>query len=179
MKLTVANLVFFKLGWLAVVFGAASELALQGTLVVCAVALFHLIVAVDAKREVRLLLIAAAVGFSWETLMTGLQIVDYGEASPLAPYWIVAMWVLFATTLNVGMRWLQKNQWLPIVFGALGGPLSFVAGERIGAVTFPNTTLSLIVIGLGWAVLLPLMVIVARRNDGTQALALKLSAVQS
>lgn len=179
MKLIVANLVFFKIGWLAVVFGAANGFAVHGTVVVVAVALFHLIAAYDAKLELRVLAIAAIVGFVWETLMMGLQIVDYGQSSTLAPYWIVAMWVLFATTLNVGMRWLQKNPWRPVIFGALGGPLSFMAGERIGAVTFPNAFLSLLVIGIGWAVLLPLMVRVAQRNDGAQVLGLKLSTVPS
>ncbi len=68
------------------------------------------------------------------------------------------MWLLFATTLNVGMRWLQKNLVVASIFGAIGGPLSFLAGQKAGAVAFPDATVSLAVIGLGWAVFLPLLV---------------------
>ena len=30
----------------------------------------------------------------------------------LAPYWIVGMWMLFATTLNITFRWLHERMWL-------------------------------------------------------------------
>ena len=82
----------------------------------------------------------------------------------LAPYWIVAMWVLFATTLNVGMKWLRKNLLLASVAGAIGGPLSFLAGQQAGAVTLGDN--AILVIGLGWAVLLPAITVVARAFDG-------------
>ena len=79
--------------------------------------------------------------------------------------------MLFATTLNVGMRWLRKNLLVASIFGALGGPMSFLAGERIGAVSFSDTSTALVVIGLGWAVLLPLLVRYAARNDERVAVA--------
>ena len=99
---------------------------------------------------------------------------QYGPNTALAataPYWIGAMWVLFATTLNVGMRWLRKNLLVAALFGGLGGPMSFLAGEKAGAVTFPDTSTALVVIGLGWAVLLPLLVRFAARNDERVAVA--------
>jgi hypothetical protein len=45
------------------------------------------------------------------------------------------MWIAFATTLNVSMRWLRGRPELALLFGAVGGPLAFYAGERLGAVT--------------------------------------------
>jgi hypothetical protein len=78
--------------------------------------------------------------------------------SGLAPYWIVAMWVLFATTLNVGMRWLRRSTAIAAVAGAIGGPLAFFAGASIGAVELVSPAIALIAIGIGWAVMLPLLV---------------------
>jgi hypothetical protein len=49
--------------------------------------------------------------------------------------------------------------------------MSFLAGEKAGAVTFPDTSIALVVIGLGWAVLLPLLVRFAARNDERVAVA--------
>jgi len=36
----------------------------------------------------------------------------------------------------------------------------------LGAVVFPDTTLALTGIAVGWAILFPLLVIVAKRNNG-------------
>ena len=36
--------------------------------------------------------------------------------------------------------------------------MSFLAGQKAGAVSFPDQALALAVIGLGWAILLPLLV---------------------
>jgi hypothetical protein len=43
--------------------------------------------------------------------------------------------------------------------------MSFLAGEKAGAVYFSDTTTALFVIGLGWAVMLPLLVRYAARKD--------------
>jgi hypothetical protein len=88
----------------------------------------------------------------------------------MAPYWIVAMWVLFATTINVGMRWLRRSRSVAGIAGAVGGPLAFFAGNSVGAVEFLSPAIALISIGIGWAVLLPLMVQIAIRLDRTPRL---------
>ncbi len=174
MNALVINLSLFKAGWLAAVFAAAASLPILGTAVIGIAVAVHLWQSDEPRGEFLLLALAAAVGFVWESLLVYAGIVQYGPNTALAataPYWIVAMWVLFATTLNVGMRWLRKNLLVASIFGGLGGPMSFLAGEKAGAVTFANTSIALVVIGLGWAVLLPLLVRFAARNDERVAVA--------
>ncbi len=169
MKKLVVNLPLFKAGWLAAVFTAASSMPLAGTAVIGVAVLVHLALSKNANAEFRLLTIAALLGLTWESLLVTAGLVEYNAESivpGMAPYWIVAMWVLFATTINVGMRWLKKNIYVAAIAGGVGGPMSFLAGSKAGAVTFPDPTLSLIVIGVGWAVLLPVLVRVAMHNDG-------------
>lgn len=168
MNAMLINLSLFKAGWLAAVFAAAASLPVLGTAVIGIAVAVHLWRSDEPRGEFLLLALAAAIGFVWESLLVYTGIVQYGENTALAaiaPYWIVAMWVLFATTLNVGMRWLRKNLLVAAIFGGLGGPMSFLAGEKAGAVSFSDTTTALVVIGLGWAVLLPLLVRYAARND--------------
>lgn len=163
----IVNLTLFKAGWLASVIAAAASMPIAGTAVVGVAVLVHLLRAQDSAGEFRLLALAAVLGLVWESALVAVGLVDYSANSILpgvAPYWIVAMWVLFATTLNLGMRWLQKSLLTASIAGAIGGPLSFVAGEKAGAVTFSNPSLALAVIGLGWAVFLPLLVHVAARD---------------
>ena len=168
MNAMLINLSLFKAGWLAAVFAAAASLPILGTAAIGIAVAVHLWRSDAPRDELLLLALAAALGFAWESLLVYTGIVQYGANAALAaiaPYWIVALWVLFATTLNVGMRWLRKNLLVASVFGALGGPLSFLAGEKAGAVSFSDTSTALVVIGLGWAVMLPLLVRYAARND--------------
>ncbi|MGI9205949.1 MAG: DUF2878 domain-containing protein [Woeseiaceae bacterium] len=168
MKAVFVNLSFFKIGWLASVFSAAASMPVIGIIVVGLAVGAHLWLADDSHSELKLLAFAACLGLLWESFLVATGLVRY-EASAmlpgLAPYWIVGMWVLFATTLNVGMRWLRKNVAVAATAGAAGGPLSFLAGEKMGAVGFANTSLALFIIGLGWAVLLPVLVHFATRNE--------------
>jgi len=168
------NLTLFKAGWLAAVFAAAASFPILGTAVIGIAVAVHLMRSDEPQDEFELLALAAAIGFIWESLLVYTGIVNYGANAGLeglAPYWIVALWVLFATTLNVGMRWLRKNLLVASIFGALGGPMSFMAGAKAGAVSFSDTPTALIVIGLGWAVLLPLLVSYAARDDEREAVA--------
>jgi hypothetical protein len=71
------------------------------------------------------------------------------------------MWVLFATTINYGLAWVKRSWLISAGMGLIGGPLAFFAGAGLGAVTFTNTPLALVVIGVGWAVLLPLVVLIS------------------
>ncbi|MEX0330083.1 MAG: DUF2878 domain-containing protein [Puniceicoccaceae bacterium] len=163
------NLILFKAGWLACVYGAAHGLAWLGTAVVLAIALEHLRTAPGRQKEAMLLAVAAGIGLIWESILVSGGLLQYGDGflvEGFAPYWIVAMWILFATTINVGMRWLKNNWILTSIVGAICGPAAFFFGERAGAVIFTENVLSLLAIGLGWAILLPLLAGMARRLDG-------------
>ena len=111
-------------------------------------------------------MVAALAGLTWESTLVIASVLDYPtyNANLFAPYWIISMWVLFATTLNVGMQWLQRNLLLAGVAGAVGGPLSFLAGEKAGAVVIGDG--GLLFIAAGWAVLLPAMAFAATRLNG-------------
>jgi hypothetical protein len=161
---TLKNLVLFKLGWLACVGFAAAGKPLLATAAVAVVALLHLVSVPVVVKEALLLMAAALIGLAWESLLvaTGLLIYPGYEGSGiLAPYWIVAMWVLFATTINYGLKWVKKNWTIAIVAGLTGGPLAFYGGASMGAVEFSHTLLALAVIGAGWALLLPLLVLIS------------------
>ena len=172
MKSVLINLSLFKAAWAATVFGAAASVPVAGAIAVAIAVLVHLARTRDVRAEATLLGLAAIVGLIWETLLVATGVLEYssGNLVPgVAPYWIVAMWILFATTLNVGMRWLRKSTAIAVLAGAIGGPASFLAGASAGAVKLSDPLTSLLVIGFGWAVLLPLMVRIAARFDGQES----------
>jgi hypothetical protein len=170
MKLLV-NVVAFQVGWFATVLGAANGIPWLGPLAALAVAGLHLRASQRPAVEARLLVAAMGLGVVADSalLATGWIAYPNGEWLPgLAPFWIVTMWALFATTLNVSMRWLRGRTLLAALFGAVGGPLSYLAGARLGAMTFIDTTAALVALAAGWGVLMPALMALAARLDGTR-----------
>ena len=161
---TAQNLIFFKLGWIACIMFAAAGMPLMSILSVAMVAGIHLARVAVPLKEGFFLLCAAAMGLAWESLVvnTGLlQYVGTDGSSWLAPSWIIAMWVLFGTTINHGLSWLKRHWVFPVSFGLFGGPMAFYAGSKMGAVEFSNTVYALGLLGAGWAILLPLACVLA------------------
>ena len=76
------------------------------------------------------------------------------------------MWMLFATTLNVSLRWLRNRTALAVDLGAIAGPLSFYGGAQLGGVVFLDQRAGLIALSVGWAVMMPTLIILAARLDG-------------
>lgn len=169
MSHTIKNLVLFKIGWAACVFGAAYNLAWIGIAAVIAIVVEHLRTAIQPQRELWLIAMAALIGIAWESFVVSAGLIAFNGSlinAGLAPLWIVAMWMLFATTLNVGMRWMKSAWWVGALAGLIGGPMAFYIGAELGAVTFESLAMSLTVIGLGWAMLMPLLIWAADLFDG-------------
>jgi hypothetical protein len=165
------NFITFQLGWFAAVLGGAADLAWAGTLVVLGLVALHLLRIPNPRAELILIASVTAIGALWESLLVALGLTWYPHGTLVdgtAPYWIVAMWTLFATTLNVSMRWMRGRAWLAAPAGAVFGPLAFYAGSRMGGVGFPDFVGAMIALALGWAVLMPLLMLLARRFDGTR-----------
>ena len=65
------------------------------------------------------------------------------------------MWAQFATTFRFSLRSVVTRPVLAVLFGAAGGPIAFLAGERLGAVTLlPPLGQSLFRLSISWAIAL-------------------------
>ena len=165
----VANFVVFQTAWVAAVLGAAHDVPLWGTAAVAAAIGWHLAVSARPAQEARLVALACVLGFVVETAAVWQGHVSYPSGQPfatLAPYWMVALWGLLAIALNVTMRWLKPRLWLAALFGAVGGPMSFVGGVKLGGAAFVHETAALATMACVWALLMPALVWVSNRLDG-------------
>ena len=160
MRKTLINILLFQIGWFACVLGAASDKALIGSSIALAIIIFHLYRTTEWRHELMLILIAMFIGFIWDSYLAYRDWIQYpyGQLTPdTAPYWIVIMWGLFATTLNVSLSWLKRSIVASVLFGAIGGPLAYIAGNKLGAVEFSDSTSALIALSIGWGILTPLL----------------------
>jgi len=108
----VQNFVLFQIGWFACVLGAAHGLAWAGTLTALAIVAWHIARAVAPRRELLLVASAAALGIVFESLLVQSGWIRFEAGVVIegaATYWMVALWALFATTLNVSLRGLRTH----------------------------------------------------------------------
>jgi hypothetical protein len=159
------NVLLFQAAWFAAVLGAARGILWLGPLAMIPTLAVHLALQEDRQGEVRLLLAAGLLGFLFDTafvaggVFTPLQ---HLLPRPFSPPWMVCLWLNFAATLNVSMAWLRGRYLLAALFGAIGGPLAYYSGARLGATEALPTTTGMLLLAIGWGAMTPLLVLLAR-----------------
>ena len=163
------NVAAFKLGWISSVFGGAQQMPWLGPLVVSIAIALHLSRAERPRSELLLILSCGLIGAVFDSVLVAAGWVTFpsGMFSDLmAPYWIVTMWMLFGTTINMSMRWMRGRPLLAAAFGLVGGPLAYLAGHKIGGIQFVDQPAALAMLAIGWAVMMPLLMQLGERFDG-------------
>lgn len=164
------NFVAFQIGWFACVLGGAHHWPWLGTAVSAGVIAWHCRRARAPGRELKLVLLSGLVGLVLDSSLVSLGLIRYVSGTlieGLVPHWIVAMWMIFATTLNVTFRWLKRRWLLAAVLGAAAGPLAYFGGARLGAAEFVgNTPTALAAIAVVWSIGMPLLLWLSGQFDG-------------
>ena len=166
------NFAAFQIGWLSSVIGGAQQMPWLGPLAALVALGIHFRAARRPLEEFMLVLSCALIGAAFDSFLVVSGWVSYysGQfSSVLAPYWIITMWMLFATTLNVSMRWLRGKPLLASLFGAIGGPLAYIAGQKLGGIELVNPLAAIIALGVGWAVMMPVLLRLSETFDGMAA----------
>lgn len=163
------NFIAFQIGWFACVLGGASGWPILGVAVAAVIIALHLRRAARPRQEAVLIALNGLLGFLADSLLTGLGLLQFpsGQFHPqLAPYWMVAMWMLFATTFNVSLRWLKGRLGLAALLGMVAGPLAYYGGAQLGGAAFAKPLAGLIAVAGVWTLALPLLLAIANRCDG-------------
>ncbi|MEQ1802120.1 MAG: DUF2878 domain-containing protein [Gammaproteobacteria bacterium] len=162
-----ANFVGFQSVWFLSLFGAGTQRSWLGAIALVVFTAWHFRAVPNPRAEVVLVLIACLVGFVVDTAFIQAHLLAYSEPLPfaaVAPYWIIGMWVNFALTLNGSMRWLHGRYLLSAALGAIGGPLAYVAGVRLGAAELLDSAAVVYgALAVVWAAAVPLLVVATER----------------
>lgn len=163
----VISFVGLQISWFACVLGAARGYPWLGPVVV----LIGLTIHVRKRRaripELFILAIAAVVGFVVDTALVRFGVVRIHGAM-LSPLWLVALWPNFiSTTADSGLlRSLPRRPLLASLLGAIGGPLAYDSGARLGAIELDSPRLgALAIIGVVWAVVVPALAMLRARIE--------------
>ena len=149
------NYLFYQAGWFACVLGAAAARPWVGFLVAVALVGAHLWLSSGRRRDIGRIAVAVTVGSVVEAIQIAAGTYQFTSGTvyaALPPPWLLIMWAQMATTFDFSLRPIVRRPVASIVFGALGGPLAFLAGERLGAVTLQRPLApGLIVLSVTWA----------------------------
>jgi hypothetical protein len=154
------NALVFQIGWFLCVAGG-DVIALGAALIGL---LIHGIVGPCRPVEWLCIGLAALLGIMLDSALHSLGVLQFNAFDGYGvPLWLVALWLLFASTLNSSLRWLQTRPLWAAACGVFVVPLSYWAGTRlgadgVGAASFGLATpVALAILALAWGLLLPLL----------------------
>ena len=165
------NFILFQVSWFACVMGAANSQPWLGVIVTTMVLAWHLYQTNQAHRELKVLVSTMLIGALLDQTLLSLNLIDYqhhGWSISIVPVWILALWLAFATTLNMSLAWMHKRYWISFIFGMIGGPLAYLAAEKLGAVVVAGQ-LAYVALAVGWAILTPLLLLIARHINSVES----------
>lgn len=161
MSTNALNYVLYQVGWCATIAAVITGLPAVGAATAVALVAVHLRLAREPREELRLILMGGALGLAVDSVQVAAGLLSFPSGSVvwwLCPPWIVTMWMQFATTFRYSLRGFVSRPVRAAVAGALGGPLAYLGGERLGAVHLHEPrALTLIVMSALWLVAVPLL----------------------
>jgi len=158
MSTTTVNYALYQTGWLAAILGAALHQEAVGVSLALLLTAVHVALVRERRIEIRLLVGVVAAGYILESLQLAAgtyhtQTTLLPDGSPAA--WLLVLWAQFATTFRFSLRRILQHPVWAILFGALGGPLAFVAADRLGALDLlAPVSHGMLRLALAWAVAL-------------------------
>ena len=173
-RLTIINFLLFQIGWFACVLSGAAGLNSPSLLFTAAFLFVHFRFypwkLTDYKLVLAAILIGVILDSSWSAW--GLMAYQAQTIEPIAPWWIWCLWINFALTLNHSMSWLLKHRLLAGILSAVASPVSYYAGSRLGALQWLQPEILIIVLGISWGLVIPLLLTLAlfwrNQESGTQ-----------
>jgi hypothetical protein len=115
-------------------------------------------------REFQFLGLLALAGFALDSLLFISGILAAPGVTLLPPLWLALLWPAFGTTLLYAFAGLRAIPLLAAAAGAIGGGTSYLAGVKLSPVEFGlGPIVSLAVLAVLWAILMPLLLTVAHR----------------
>ena len=148
------NVAMFYVCWFGIVLSAPNS-AIALPLALTAVALFIYCkssqnLALDLRTVVLSLLLGVGLDYVvlWSGAFSFITPIQFGMHYPL---WMICLWIIFGTTLRRSLYRVVTRPFLGGLFGALGGPLSYLAAEALHVLSISQPRFqSLFIIGLEW-----------------------------
>ena len=136
-RTVIVNFVAFQAAWFIAVLGAAWGYPWIGPFAVVAWIAAFWVWHPSARDDVVLLVGAGLIGFAVDSVSVLAGVISFPQAAgPGFPttIWMIALWINFAASIRHSLNWIRGRYALGLLFGGIGGPLAYLAGETLGLV---------------------------------------------
>ena len=133
------NGILFGISWLLLVTYGAHEFIWISLLIATSYFLSQIILFSKFDRNSFLICIPLSIyallfGLIQEMVFIYSGILSYPNESIFPPFWLLALYPLFALTLNSSLSFLNKNIVLTFILGGIGGTFSYILIEQLDGV---------------------------------------------
>lgn len=158
------NIAIYQLIWFSAVLwedpGGLLALPLLG---------LHLLLSRKRRADLEMMGLLLAAGLLIDGALHANGIIAFNSAAKPIPLWLAVIWLGLAILPHHSLAWMQRRHLLSALFGALGGPLAYWAGVRLGAASFPlGPGPALGILSVIWAILWPCVMYFAVRYASDQ-----------
>lgn len=128
----ILNFLFFQIIWFGCIY--LGNVFIPVALVLVLIHFNHMD---STEHDAHIMVLAAALGFSIDSALMHFGVMTFESgliSSYFIPPWLIMLWAGFAMTLNHSLYYFQEKPLLAFFGGAIAGPLSYLAGAKLGAV---------------------------------------------
>lgn len=157
----ILNFVLLQTLWFALVVGVAYQHIWLGVGFFILFAIWQLHPVNRKPSDLKLAISLAVLGLLLDSLWLKLGLISYEMQWPfsfVAPVWIMMLWFAFGLTINHSLAWIFDYKIAGVLMGAIGGPVSYLAAEKFGAVTLNNPVSAFAALAFGWTLVMVLIV---------------------
>lgn len=147
-KHNVLNAILFQLCWFSAILGEW-YLALIPLLVM----FVHIVIL--KTPGLFLLLALSLIGMCFDSIYHFLGVYQFESNTAVIPFlnlplWLAVLWLAFCMTLPISLVWMLRKPYLFVIGCSILGPLSYLAGRRLGVLEFSDSNLWFLI--LEWCV---------------------------
>lgn len=148
------NLLVFNLVWTGCVIGRNELVWLTASFTL----IYVFLLIQHTHLTLTQLLLPATTGITIDILLRISGVFVFEHSSLAIPFWLITLWLIFATTLPLSLAVIGRKYWLAMLAGAVGFPFSYGVGESLGAIEFGMDYLpTLALLSFLWALTLPVL----------------------
>ncbi len=130
----------------------------------------HLFLSPVPMLDLKMMGLLLLAGLGIDGILHTLGFFSFNAAARPIPFWLLVIWLALAILPHHSLAWLKSRVLLSAFLGALGGPLAYWAGVRLGVAYF-NWSLpaSLGLLAIIWALLWPAVMFLASMDHAPGA----------
>ncbi len=125
------NVLLYQLIWFLCVLGGNI-----GAMAALPLLLLHLALTRSRGADLKIMGMMLFLGLLVDGILQQIGFFIFTNPGFPIPLWLIVIWLGLAITPHHSLAWLKTRPVLSAVFGAVGGPVAYWAGARLGAASF-------------------------------------------